>query len=151
MTSFSIIEPDSSEELDAYYQLRFEVLRKPWNQPQSSTRDEGEERSIHILMKDENGMAIATGRLQINSDSEGQVRSMAVHENFRGLGLGIKVLRYIENKAKEKNLSKIILDAREPAVHFYEKHGYKVIAESYMLFGVIPHLKMTKNLFGGTI
>ncbi len=96
-------------------------------------------------------MAIATGRLQINSDSEGQVRSMAVHENFRGLGLGSKVLRYIENKAKEKNLSKIILDAREPAVHFYEKHGYKVIAESYMLFGVIPHLKMTKNLFGGTI
>ncbi|MBK6838579.1 MAG: hypothetical protein IPG90_10135 [Bacteroidetes bacterium] len=45
----------------------------------------------------------------------------------------------------------MILDAREPAVHFYEKHGYKVIAESYMLFGVIPHLKMTKNLFGGTI
>ncbi|MBK6838581.1 MAG: hypothetical protein IPG90_10145 [Bacteroidetes bacterium] len=29
MTSFSIIEPDSTEELDAYYQLRFEVLRKP--------------------------------------------------------------------------------------------------------------------------
>ncbi|MBK6838580.1 MAG: GNAT family N-acetyltransferase [Bacteroidetes bacterium] len=53
-------------------------------------------------MKDENGMAIATGRLQINSDSEGQVRSMAVHENFRGLGLGSKVLRYIENKAKRK-------------------------------------------------
>jgi N-acetylglutamate synthase-like GNAT family acetyltransferase len=141
-----IIEPKSPDELEKYFRLRYEILRKPWNQPFASTKDEWEDQSIHVLMLDENENAIACGRLQLNSKDEGQIRSMAVREDMQGKGLGKKIIDYIENKAHMLKLKKITLDARINAVKFYERCGYKVIGESYLLFDVIQHYKMEKRL-----
>ena len=146
MTPFKIIEPKTEEELEKYFNLRYDVLRKPWNQPPSSTKDEHENISIHILMVDENNKAIACGRLQLNSRGEGQIRSMAVREEMQGKGLGKKISDFIEAKANELKRKTITLDARENAVKFYERCGYKVVGESYLLFGVIQHYRMEKNL-----
>jgi hypothetical protein len=65
-----IIEPKTPVDLQKYFNLRYEILRKPWNQPFASTKDEWEEQSIHVLMLDENENAIACGRLQLNSEKE---------------------------------------------------------------------------------
>jgi predicted GNAT family N-acyltransferase len=65
---------------------------------------------------------------------------------MQGKGLGSDILRFIEQKAKEKKLKKLILDARDHAVKFYEKNGYKVIGDSYLLFGTIKHFRMEKDL-----
>jgi N-acetylglutamate synthase-like GNAT family acetyltransferase len=140
-----IIEPKTDDELELYYNLRFEILRKPWNQPKSSTKDEWENKSIHMLMLDENNKPVACGRLQINSKDEGQIRSMAVIDEMQGKGLGKLIIQYIEDKAKELSLKTIMLDARENAVKFYERCGYKVVGDSYLLFGVIRHYKMEKH------
>jgi predicted GNAT family N-acyltransferase len=141
-----IIEPKTADELEKYFMLRYEILRKPWDQPFSSTKDEWEDKSIHVLMLDDINEAIACGRLQLNSDEEGQIRSMAVRTDLQGKGVGKKIIDYIEAKAIELKLKTIILDARINAVEFYERSGYKVIGESYLLFGIIPHFRMEKKL-----
>ena len=141
-----IIEPKTPEDIAKYYKLRYEILRKPWNQPEKSTKDELEDQSVHILMLNEKDEAIATGRLQLNNDDEGQIRSMAVRKDCQHQGYGSQVMKYIEMKARKLNLKKIILDAREPAVPFYKRHGYEVIGDSYVLFGKIPHFRMSKDL-----
>ena len=141
-----IIEPKTEEELEKYFNLRYEILRKPWNQPLSSTKDEWEGQSVHVLMLDENKEAIACGRLQLNSKEEGQIRSMAVRGDMQGKGFGKKIIEYIETKARELKLKTITLDARINAVKFYENSGYKVVGESYLLFGVIPHFRMEKQV-----
>ena len=145
-SNYQIIIPKKSNEIDSYYKLRFEILRKPWGQDENTVRDEWEDQSLHALLIDNNGNAIATGRLQFNSDTEGQIRSMAVAESFRGQGLGTKILKFLEEKAKEKDLSKIVLDARDLAVDFYIKNGYSIDGPSYTLFNVIPHFHMIKNI-----
>jgi len=142
--TMKIIEPDSTDELKKYFDLRYEILRKPWNQPYTSTKDEWEDQSIHVLILDENNDAIACGRLQINSKTEGQIRSMAVRTDLQGKGLGKKIINFIEKRAQELKLKIILLDARINAVKFYESCGYKVVGESYLLFGIIPHFKMEK-------
>ena len=142
-----IIEPITEQELEKYYTLRYEILRKPWNQPKASTKDEWENSSIHVLMLDVNDEAIATGRLQLNNVEEGQIRSMAVRADLQGKGLGSQIINYIEKKAKEKKLSYILLDGRINAVKFYENHGYKIIGDSYLLFGEIKHFRMRKDFF----
>jgi predicted GNAT family N-acyltransferase len=141
-----IIEPKTESEMEHYYNLRYEILRKPWDQPRQSTKDEWEDQSIHVLMVNDNDDALACGRLQINSKEEGQIRSMAVRTDMQGRGLGKKIIAWIEGKAKELQLKTIILDARKNAVKFYESCGYKVIGDSYLLFGVIRHYKMEKKL-----
>ena len=144
--NYKIIVPKNENDIQSYYSLRFEVLRKPWGQNEDTTRDESEDQSLHVLMIDENGEAVATGRLQYNSEQEGQIRSMAVKEEFRGKGIGTLILNFLEKNANEKNIAKIILDARDNAVNFYLKNGYTIEGDSYKLFDVIPHFRMMKML-----
>lgn len=146
MKSNRIIIPSTENELAAYYKLRYEVLRKPWGQDENSTKDEWENISIHVLMLGENGEAIAAGRLQLNPGSEGQIRSMAVKKEYRGQGLGSEILLFLEEKAREKYLTSIVLDARENAIPFYLNHGYVSKGPSYLLFNEIPHERMEKKL-----
>jgi len=141
-----IIQPETEQELKIYYDLRYEILRKAWNQPYNTTFDEWEKNSVHALMMNENGEGIAAGRLQINSDEEGQVRSMAVKESKQGRGFGTKILGWLEEEAKRRKMKHIILDARDLAVDFYKKNGYKVEGDSYTLFETIVHFRMKKIL-----
>ena len=142
-----IIEPKSSAEFIIYYNLRYEVLRKPWLQPKGSERDEEEETSLHRMIIDEpNGKAVAVGRLQFNSIEEAQIRYMAVSDDYQGMGYGSEIVKVLGNIAREKGSQKIILQSRENAVKFYEKNGYKIIEKSYLLFDEIQHWLMEKEL-----
>ena len=146
MKSFTILEPKSESEYNDYYRIRYDILRKPWNQPENSTKDDTESLSVHILVKDETGKSVASGRLQFNSDSEAQIRSMAVIADFQGNGIGSLIIKHLEKIATERNIKTIILDARENAVAFYIRNNYRVVEPSYTLFGMIKHFKMLKNL-----
>ena len=142
-----IIEPTTAEEFKKYYNLRYEVLRKPWLQPKGSERDEEEETSLHRMIIDEpNGKAVAVGRLQFNTIEEAQIRYMAVSDDYQGMGYGSKIVKVLDNIAREKGSRKIILQSRENAVKFYEKNGYKIIEKSYLLFDEIQHWLMEKEL-----
>ena len=145
--SVKIIEPTTSEEFKKYYNLRYEVLRKPWGQPPGSERDEREEASIHrMIVDEETEEAVAVGRLQFNSSHEAQIRYMAVADKFQGKGYGSKIVKVLDNIAREKGSRTIILQSRENAVKFYEKNGYKIIEKSYLLFDEIQHWLMEKEL-----
>ena len=142
-----IIEPTTSEEFKKYYNLRYEVLRKPWLQPKGSERDEEEETSLHRMIIDEpNGKAVAVGRLQFNTIEEAQIRYMAVSDDYQGMGFGSKMLIVLDNIAREKGSRKIILQSRGNAVKFYEKNGYKTLKKSYVLFDEIQHWLMEKKI-----
>jgi N-acetylglutamate synthase-like GNAT family acetyltransferase len=144
--SFLIKEPATESEWDAYYQLRYEILRKPWGQLPTTTKDEWEDNSLHLIMLNENKEVIGTGRLQFNPDREGQVRSMAIRDDYQGKGLGSRILKRLEEEAVKKKLKNIVLDARDKAMMFYEKNGYTVNGKSYTLFNVIEHMRMEKTL-----
>ena len=141
-----IIQPATEEELKMYYDLRYEILRKPWNQTYASTKDEFENISLHLMMMNDNGQAVAAGRLQFNSSEEGQIRSMAVSGTEQGKGHGTEILLHLEDAARKKNFKHIILDARVGAVKFYLKNGYSIEGDSYILFDTIPHFRMKKVL-----
>ena len=142
-----IIEPNTSTEFKIYYNLRYEVLRKPWFQPKGSESDDGDETSLHRMIIDKpNGKAVAVGRLQFNTIEEAQIRYMAVSDDYQGMGYGSKIEKTLDNIAREKGSRKIILQSRENAVKFYEKNGYKIIEKSYLLFDVIQHWLMEKEL-----
>ena len=92
------------------------------------------------------GIPIGVGRVHFNSETEAQIRSMAVEEEWRGKGIGSIVIKELEKIAIEKGAKKIILQARDNAVKFYERNGYKVVKPSHTLFGSIPHYLMEKKM-----
>lgn len=142
-----IIEPNSSAEFEQYYNLRYEVLRKPWLQPKGSEKDDGDKSSIHRMIIDEsNGKAVAVGRLQFNTREEAQIRYMAVSDNYQLKGYGNIIVKTLEDIALKKGIRNIILQARENALKFYWKNGYEIIEKSYLLFDEIQHWLMVKKI-----
>lgn len=140
-----IISPSSIEEWQLYYQLRFVVLREPWNQAQGSEVLSDEKEAIHAMVISD-GIALGVARMHKSSPYQGQVRCVAVASNQQGKGIGKKLMTHLEEIAKEKKWKEIILEARENAVPFYKSLGYQIIKESYLLFGEIQHFTMNKIL-----
>ena len=143
--TFTIKPPESSEEFKQYFKLRWQILRAPWGEPEGSEVDDIEERCFHIMATGD-GETIGVGRLQYNSEDEAQIRYMAVAGAYERSGIGRKIVEALEREAAANSVQTVVLDAREPAVGFYEKLGYHVEAKSYLLFDEIQHYRMIKHL-----
>jgi GNAT superfamily N-acetyltransferase len=141
-----IRSPATESEFEAYYALRWKILREPWNQPPGSEKDEFEGEAIHLAAWDDQGTIIGVGRLHRVVHNYGQIRYMAVDPVQRGQGVGRAILQELEVKAIELGILEITLYAREDAVRFYRENGYQVLRASHTLFGVIPHFEMRKRL-----
>ena len=131
--SFVISQPDTEKEYEQYYHLRWQLLRAPWNQAEGSEVDDIED-------------VIAVARLQFNSNTEAQIRYMAVAREHERKGIGRELVNVMEQYAQNSSCKKIVLHAREPAIGFYQKLGYKVIEKTYILFDEIQHFRMVKEL-----
>jgi N-acetylglutamate synthase-like GNAT family acetyltransferase len=136
----------SPDEVNRIIDLRVEVLRKPWDQPAATATDEAESKSINAFIENDDKEVIACGRLQENQNKVGQIRFMAVSDKYQGKGLGKKIVVCLEEQAKKMGLKKIELQARENAVDFYKANGYKIKEKSFLLWGIIQHYLMEKEL-----
>ena len=143
-----IRSPHNDIEFEAYYELRWRVLRKPWGEARGTEYDEYDRTATHIAAFNDSKNLVGVGRLQLVEGTLGQVRYMAVEPVFRKQGVGQLILLELEKQAKKQGMTDIFLDAREHAVGFYLHNGYEVTGCSYLLFGEIPHSKMEKQLEG---
>lgn len=138
--------PKNAEEFAQYYQLRWQILRKPWQQALGSEQDEREQQSIHRMIIDDKGQVLAVARLEQSSAYQGQIRYMAVCEANQGQGLGQQLIAALELQASMLGFTEVQLNAREEAVSFYRKQGYQQHDISHVLFNEIPHFHMTKTI-----
>lgn len=140
-----ITTPQSNKDFKQYFDLRWRILRKPWNQPKGSEQDLEEDNSYHFMVVD-NHMVIAVARLQFPQIHSAQLRYMAVDDTYQKKGVGRHIIEHIEQFSRTLEAKEIILNARENALGFYEKLGYINIEKSYLLFDSIQHYKMKKTL-----
>jgi len=144
--AFNIRVPETAAEWEAYYKCRWELLRKPWDQPPGSEKDEHDSDGHHVMAVDEQGNVIGVGRVHFNNPTEAQVRYMAVRDEWSQQGIGSLILTKLENIAIENGATKIMLFARENAIDFYLRRGYFNQGPAHNLYGHIPHLHMTKTI-----
>jgi len=146
MNSYLIKEPKTSNEFELYYKLRWEILRKPHGKLIGTERDEFEDKSYHLMITKSSNEILAAGRLhKIEKENCGQIRYMAVSENYQRRGLGKTILINLEKYAINNDINKIILHSRENAIDFYKKNGYEVIKKTHILYDSIQHWMMLKN------
>ena len=141
--------PVSAGEWDRLWDLRWRVLRAPWGQPRGSERDALDDVAVQRIAVAAGGRVVGVGRLQLNSAEEGQVRYMAVEESMRSRGIGGALLEALEAEARRLGVRRIVLEARQEAVPFYLRHGYRVVAAGKTLFGSVAHAAMAKDLGTG--
>ena len=125
--------------------LRYVVLRKPWQKPRETATDELEFASVNAYIE-KNTEVIACGRLQDNGNGVGQIRYMAVHPDYQAKGLGKLILSKLEEEGRRSGMKEIELQARENAVDFYIGQNYVLKETSFKLWDLIQHYLMTKEL-----
>lgn len=142
-----IVSPRSERDWERYFDLRWRVLRAPWEQPRGSEKDDHEKDGQHLMICDEHGAEpLAIGRLHFNSRTEAQVRFMAVAPSAQGRGFGSVILHELERRARDAGANSIVLNAREDAQQFYDKHGFSVVGPAPTIFGAVKHVRMRKDL-----
>lgn len=138
--------PKNKIELDSYYQLRWQVLREPWQQPKGSEKDDLESQSYHRVIVDDMENILGVGRLHLVGQNLAQIRYMAITKLAQGKGLGKRLLDEFEIISAKLGVSIIELNARENALGFYLKLNYQNQGFSHILYHQIRHNKMIKTL-----
>ena len=137
--------PKSAQDFEKYYDLRWRILRKPWNQPKGSEVNDQDSIAFHI-MAEINNEVVGVGCIHELDKGVGRIRFMGVDEDYQKRGIAKQIMQILEDYARNQGWGKIRLWAREIAWDFYLGQGYKIIGDGNLLFGVIKHKIMQKEL-----
>jgi predicted GNAT family N-acyltransferase len=110
--------------------------------------------TVHVLAVDVDGQPLGTGRLLYGEaaadktggdPSVGSLGRLAVSKAARGLGVGVALVRAIEEAARERGLAAVDLHAQTHALGFYERLGYVAYGAEFLDAG-IGHRAMRRAL-----
>ena len=133
-----------SKEYQQMVTLRYEIMRKPLGLSFSPDELTKEKADILIGAFDEDVMLGCCILSDMNNGCA-RLRQMAVLKNMQGKGIGESIMTFAENLARDKGFKSLTMHARDTAVGFYEKFGYKVKGEQFIEIN-IPHHTMEKKL-----
>lgn len=124
------------------YPLRRAVLRKEFpDEPYQFTGD-CDENTFHLGFYENKKIV---GILSILKNGNiAQLRGMAVADLYQGKGIGRMLVKRAEEILLKEKISKLWMNAREKAVPFYEKCGYTIEGEIFIIKPIGFHYLMAK-------
>ncbi len=137
--NFKIINT-TSELYQQVIELRYEILRKPLGL-QFCKKDLICDDNEKILTVTTNDFIIGVLQFRNNERNTYKLRQMAIAKAWQHKGMGAILVQYTIEYAKKKKKEKIVLHARQTAIGFYKKLGFKTVGVSFEEVG-IPHHKM---------
>lgn len=137
------IDHGSSEYIQMV-QLRKQILRIPLGLSFTEEELADENKNILIAAYDDDVMLGCCMLCPVDPQTV-RLRQMAVQGNLQGKGIGASIMSFAENLARDKGFDRVIMHARDSAIGFYEKLGYKVVGEGFIEVN-LPHHLMVKEL-----
>lgn len=133
-----------SKQYEQMVNLRYEILRKPLGLNFAPDELKKEKEDILIAAFDDDTIM---GCCILSNMKNGcaRLRQMAVQKNMQGKGIGESMMMFAENLARDKGFKAVTMHARDSAIGFYEKYGYKVKGEQFTEVDT-PHHIMEKRL-----
>ena len=107
--------------------------------------DEADQTAVHAVVTNLLGMPVATGRLLQDSPGTARIGRMAVDRTLRGSGVGRMVVQALEQAARARCDTAVVLSAQQSAEPFYHRLGYVPYGEAYEEVG-IAHIGMRRAL-----
>ncbi|KIQ61771.1 acetyltransferase [Kitasatospora griseola] len=145
---------DNEDDLAAVWAVRRAVFVEEQEIPAELEYDEYDATSAHLLAVGEDGAPLGTARLISGAEAlaltggiAGRVLlgRLAVVPAARGTGLGVRLVRAVEELGREHGATELELHAQVQALGFYERLGYAAHGPEYDDAG-IPHRTMTRVL-----
>ncbi len=137
-----IIQPTDAI-FSAVLDLRYRLFFADSEQPIEFSADKYEESSTHIAIIDESNELIAYGRLTGRGSQTAIISQMVVQPAHQRQGFGRQIMGSLVAEAEAQQFSAIELAARQEAVPFYTKLGFRPISPTFpsQITGH-PHVQM---------
>ncbi|RNA69840.1 GNAT family N-acetyltransferase [Alteribacter keqinensis] len=136
-----VVASDKEQE-DAFF-VRRTVFVDEQNVPEEEEIDQYEKDAVHFVAYD-GEKPVGAGRLRILDDI-GKVERICVLKEYRTQGVGVEIMKKIEQEAKGYPIEDIKLNAQITAERFYTRLGYETISGEFFDAG-IPHVAMRKTI-----
>jgi Predicted acyltransferase len=139
---------DNEEKLKQAFAIRMEVFVKEQGVPADIELDEYDaspEACRHFVAYSD-GKPIAAGRFKDYETGVAKMQRIAVLKDYRGTGVGRRLLIAMEEEAKRAGYRESVLDAQRTAEAFYAKAGYATESTEPFLDAGIWHVRMRKRL-----
>ena len=133
-----------SVEYQKMVKLREDVLRKPLGLSLSPEELAREKEDILIGIFDEDDILACCLLTKVDNTTL-KLRQMAVQNNLQGKGIGASLMNFAETLAMDKGYKNLIMHARDSAIGFYEKFGYKIKGNEFVEVN-LPHHILEKKL-----
>jgi GNAT superfamily N-acetyltransferase len=124
--------------------LRKQILRQPLGLSFTEEELNNEKDEILIAAFDEDLILGCCVLSKIDKEKI-RLRQMAVLDTVQGKGIGASIMTFAENIARDKGFRYMIMHARNTAIGFYEKFGYRPKGEEFFEVN-LPHRVMEKEL-----
>jgi GNAT superfamily N-acetyltransferase len=119
--------------------LRDNVLRRPLGLTFDHDELMAEKDDILIACMDDEEIMGCCILVRVN-DNTVKLRQMAVLDNLHGKGIGASIMNFAENIARDKGFKIMTMHARDTAIGFYEKFGYKIKGSQFREVNILHHV-----------
>lgn len=106
---------------------------------------DGHDQEAQQLLAYLDDQPIGTARIRLLTSQTAKVERVAVLEQFRGRGVGYKLMQFILKYLTDSRIETVYVNAQLPVQEFYEKLGFAPEGSVFEDAG-IPHITMKKLL-----
>jgi predicted GNAT family N-acyltransferase len=129
-------------------ELRYDVLYRPLGLSRDLVEDTDGRTFEHFVALDADGLVAGYARLHLE-DGASQVYQVAVAQDRRRQGIGNALMDATLARARAAGRDFVALDARDHAVGFYERLGFRCEGDSFLSARTgTPHRHMRRVLSG---
>ncbi len=139
-------EIDSPDDMEIVFQIRDEVFVDEQALTSNARNDPDDARSTHYLA-DYEDVPVGTGRLTMLA-GEAQIAWVAVKKEYRGYGVGWRIMEAMIERAERDEADYVILNAQTHALEFYRRLGFNAVGRIFTM-ARIPHQVMIRPITPG--
>ena len=142
--NYEVLRAEEEWQRAGAYSVRVQGMNRQYHIPLREEFDEHDCDGTKYIVLLDDGYPVATCRFYKISDKVVILGRLVVLPEYRGRGLGVKVLEEAEAWIKELDYSEIKIDSRVNAKGFYEKAGFNQIDDTVIKSGDFDCIKMHK-------
>ena len=134
----------SDRELKEAFEVRKRVFVEEQGISESLVFDDYDGEALHMVVED-GERVIGTARVLFLAANQAKVERMALLEPFRRKGIGRKIISFLDEELRNRQVQLVVLHAQSGVVAFYKSCGFDELGSPFWEAG-IKHVKMQRRL-----
>jgi predicted GNAT family N-acyltransferase len=139
---YKLVENDS--ELKGAFEVRRQVFTEEQGISEDMVFNDSDGEAMHMVVKD-GERVIGTARVQFLDAKQAKLERMAVLGPFRRMGIGRRIISFLMEELKNRQIEKVALHAQHGVMEFYRACGFRQSGLPFWEAG-IKHVKMERGL-----